>query len=205
MRRICASERGRDVEKLKEHDITLRSGNIVLRPMTEDDWDILHKWNSDPEVLYYADGNADGYSLEMVKRIYRGVCRHAFCFMIEFEGRPIGECYLQKMNLERILEKMPIQDLRRIDIMIGEKEFWGKGIGTNAVRLLVELGFEKENADAIFGCGVSDYNVRSLKMFRKLGFEAHSEIEEKSKGGSLAYDMILTESRYRSRHIRSAE
>lgn len=165
--------------------------------MTEDDWDVLHKWNSDPEVLYYADGNADGYSLEMVQKIYRGVCKNAFCFIIEYKGQPIGECYLQKMNLERILEKMPGKDLRRIDIMIGEKELWGKGVGTEAVRMLVEFGFEKEGVDAVFGCDVSDYNVRSLKMFRKLGFETHSEIEEKSKGGNLAYDMILTESLYR--------
>lgn len=193
------------MEKLKTHDVTLREGNLVLRPLTEDDWQHLHKWNSDPEVLYYADGNADGYSMEMVKRIYRGVCKDAYCFIIEFKGRPIGECYLQKMNLERILQKMPGQDLRRIDIMIGEKEFWGKGIGTDAVQLLVEFGFEKEKADAIFGCGVNDYNDRSMKMFRKLGFEVHSEIEEKSKGGSLAYDMILTESRYRTHLIRSEE
>ncbi len=164
--------------------------------MTEEDWEILHKWNNDPEVLYYADGNADGYSMEMVKRIYRGVCKNALCFMIEFKGRPIGECYLQKMNLERILEKMPGQDLRRIDIMIGEKEFWGKGIGTEAVGLLVELGFEKENADAIFGCGVSDYNVRSLKMFQKLGFETYSEMASTSREGGSNYDMVLWRNKY---------
>jgi aminoglycoside 6'-N-acetyltransferase len=189
------------LNKLKTHNVTLLSGDLVLRPMTEDDWEILHKWNSDPEVLYYADGNADGYSMEMVKRIYRGVCKNAFCFIMEFKGRPIGECYLQKMNLERILEKMPGKDLRRIDIMIGEKEFWGKGIGTEAVRLLVEFGFEKQNAEAIFGCGVGNYNVRSMKTFEKLGFEVHSEIEQKSKGGRRAFDMILTEEMYQHKSL----
>lgn len=193
MRRICASERGRDVEKLKEHDITLRSGNIVLRPMTEDDWDILHKWNSDPEVLYYADGNAEGYSLEMVKRIYRGVCRHAFCFIIEYEKRPVGETYLQEMNLERILVKFPDKDIRRIDIMIGEKELWGQGIGTKTVGMLLEFGFEKKNVDAIFGCGVDESNVRSFKMFKKLGFEVFSEI---ARVDETDCDMILTRERY---------
>ena len=167
--------------------------------MTEDDWEILHKWNSDPEVLFYSDGNADGYSMEMVKRIYHGVCEHAFCFMIEYEGRAIGETYLQEMNLERILKKLPGKDLRRIDIMIGEKEFWGKGIGTEAVRILVDFGFAEERADAIFGCGVVESNVRSFKMFQRLGFEVHSEIKEEMKGGSMAYDMILTNDKYQSR------
>jgi aminoglycoside 6'-N-acetyltransferase len=182
--------------RLRGHDVTLRSGNIILRPLTEDDWEILHKWNSDPEVLFYSDGNTDGYSMEMVKRIYRGVCAHAFCFMIEYEGREIGETYLQEMNLERILKKLPGKDLRRIDIMIGEKEFWGKGIGTEAVGMLVDFGFGEEHADAIFGCGVDKSNVRSFKMFQKLGFEVHAEIKGQPNEGDLSCDMILTREKY---------
>ncbi len=164
--------------------------------MTEDDWEILHKWNSDPEVLYYADGNADGYSMEMVKSIYRGVCKNAFCFIIEFEGRPIGECYLQRMNLERILKEHPDKDLRRIDIMIGEKDHWDRGIGTEAVGMLVKFGFEEEGAEAIFGCDVSDCNIRSIKMFRKLGFSVFSKMERGRRDDGFKYDMVLRRSEY---------
>ena len=98
--------------------------------MTEDDWDILLKWNSDPEVLYYSEGdNITSRNLEEVQGIYRWVSQTAFCFMIEVGGMPIGECWLQRMNLERILEKYPNADCRRIDLMIGEKAFWGQGLG----------------------------------------------------------------------------
>lgn len=177
--------------RLRSHDITLRSGNIVLRPMTEDDWEILHKWNSDSEVLSYADLNINRYSLEMVKRIYRGVSQNAFCFIIEFKGEPIGETWLQEMNLERILVKFPDKDIRRIDIMIGEKKLWGKGIGTAVVGMLVDFGFAEERADAIFGCDVVENNVRSSEMFRKLGFEVFSETKSTTKEGMESYDMIL--------------
>jgi aminoglycoside 6'-N-acetyltransferase len=183
-------------ERLKQHDIGLRSGSVVLRPMTEDDWDLLHKWNSDPEVLRYADANSSECTSDQVKSIYRGVSQNAFCFIIEHEGRPIGETWLQKMNLERILVEFSDKDIRRIDITIGEKELWGKGIGTETVGLLVEFGFEQESADAIFGCDVSDFNVRSLNMFRKLGFEIHAEIKGYPKEGDLSYDMILTREKY---------
>ncbi len=159
--------------------------------MTEDDWDILHKWNSDSEVLSYADGNTNGYSLEMVKRIYRGVSQNAFCFIIEFKGEPVGETYLQKMNLERILVKFPNKDIRRIDIMIGEKELWGQGIGTTVVGMLVDFGFAEENADAVFGCDVDESNVRSFKMFKRLGFEVFSETMRTTSEGVESYDMIL--------------
>jgi hypothetical protein len=32
--------------KLREHDVVLWGERVVLRPMTEGDWDTLLKWNS---------------------------------------------------------------------------------------------------------------------------------------------------------------
>lgn len=55
--------------------------------------------------------------------MYRSVSQNAYCFIIEYDSDPIGECWLQKMNLKRIINKFPDCDCRRIDIMIGEKEF----------------------------------------------------------------------------------
>ncbi|MHC4593186.1 MAG: GNAT family N-acetyltransferase, partial [Planctomycetota bacterium] len=136
---------------IREHNVTLRDEDLVLRPMTEADWDILSEWNCDPEVLYYSEGDhVQEYDLARVQQIYRGTSQNAFCFVIEFEGAPIGECWLQRMNLERILAEYPGRDCRRIDLMIGEKELWGRGLGTRTIRLLVELAFGQEKADAVF-------------------------------------------------------
>ena len=165
--------------KLREHQITLQGKGLVLRPMTEDDWDILLKWNSDPEVLYYSEGdNITSRNLEEVQGIYRWVSQTAFCFMIEVGGMPIGECWLQRMNLERILEKYPNADCRRIDLMIGEKAFWGQGLGTEAIRLLTELAFEGEKADLVFGCDIADYNPASQKAFQKNGYTIDAKISQ---------------------------
>jgi aminoglycoside 6'-N-acetyltransferase len=164
--------------KLREHDIVLRGEKVVLRPMTEGDWDTLLKWNSDPEVLYFSeDDDVTSYSLEDIQGIYRGVSQSAFCFIIELDGRPIGECWLQRMNLKRILDKYPGRDCRRIDLMIGEKDLWGRGLGTDVIQTLTRFGFEKEGADLIFGCGIADYNPRSRRAFEKVGYELDAEIE----------------------------
>jgi len=99
---------------LRRHDVTLQKGRIVLRPLTEDDWSTLLRWNSDPEVLHFSEGDdAKRYDLAQVQAIYRGVSQNAYCFVIEFTGRAIGECWLQRMNLERILARYPGQDCRR--------------------------------------------------------------------------------------------
>ena len=60
--------------------------------MTEDDWDILFAWSSDPEILHDTDGNdARGYDLAQAQDIYRGVSRRAYCFIAEVERERIGE------------------------------------------------------------------------------------------------------------------
>jgi hypothetical protein len=65
--------------KLKEHDITLHGDQVTLRPMTENDWDVLLKWNSDPAVLYYSEGSdVKSYNLEQVQGMYRYVSQAAF-------------------------------------------------------------------------------------------------------------------------------
>ena len=156
--------------KLKTHTVHLKGERITLSPLTEDDWDILLEWNSDPEILYYSEGNdIESYSLKQIQDIYRGVSQNAFCFIIEYEGQPIGEGWLQKMNIIRICAEHPDQDVRRIDLMIGEKSLWGKGMGTDTIKTLIKLGFEQEKADIIYGL-VDDFNKRSIKAFEKAGF-----------------------------------
>jgi RimJ/RimL family protein N-acetyltransferase len=164
--------------QLKPHDITLKGQTLTLRPMTENDWDILLKWNSISEVLYYAEGDdVSSRTLDDIQGIYRTTSQTAFCFIIELNGKPIGECWLQKMNLERILKQFPDTDCRRIDLMIGEMELWGRGLGTEAIRLLTNFAFEQERADYVFGCEVADYNPHSQKAFQKAGFKLYEKIE----------------------------
>ena len=183
---------------IREHAVRLRGEKVVLRPMTENDWDILMRWNNDPDVIYYSDGaDVSSHSLEQVQQIYRGVSRSAYCFIIESDGHPIGECWLQKMNLKRILERYPEKDCRRIDIMIGEKSLWGQSLGTQAIGLLTKFGFDVEKADFIFGCDIADYNPRSLRAFEKNGYHTDARVEEPSgQKARFVYDLVLSMDEY---------
>jgi RimJ/RimL family protein N-acetyltransferase len=184
--------------ELRTHAITLRGEKVVLRPMTENDWNVLLKWNRDPEVLYFAEGDdVSSYSLEQVQEIYRGVSQTAFCFIAEVDGQPIGECWLQRMNLQRILQKYPGVDCRRIDLMIGEKAFWGHGLGSEMIHLLATFAFMNEKADLVFGCGIADYNLRSLRAFQKAGFQvAETMREPPGSKAQCSYDVVLTREQF---------
>lgn len=174
------------MEVLRQHNVTLETSTskglaLRLRPMTEDDWEVLHKWNSDPDVLYWSEGDdIESWRLEDMMEMYRTVSERAFCFIIEAEGKPIGECWLQKMNLEEISSKFPGKDLRRMPIMIGEKDYWGRGVGSAVVLALTEFAFLKEGADMMFACAIKGSNARCLRAFEKAGYRFYANEESSS-------------------------
>ena len=101
------------------------------------------------------------------------------------------------MNLERLLVRYSGLDVRRIDLMIGEKNLWGRGLGTEVVGLLTSFGFEVEEADVIFGCEIADYNPRSLRAFQKNGYEVESELPQaEGSKARFRYDVTLSRERY---------
>jgi RimJ/RimL family protein N-acetyltransferase len=145
--------------------------------MTESDWHYLLKWNNDPDVLRTAEGDSvEGYTLEQIKNIYCSVSEHGYCFMIEVDGRTIGECWLQQMNLDRILSAYPEHDIRRIDLVIGEADYRGRGFGTEVVATLTRFAFEQEQADLVFGCDIAEDNPASLGAFLKAGYIVHDRV-----------------------------
>jgi RimJ/RimL family protein N-acetyltransferase len=186
------------MERLRQHDITLRGERLTLRPITEGDWGIVQRWESDPDVLYYFDsGWVNERELQDTQMIYRGVSQAGFVFVAELEGRPIGVCWLQKMNLDRLLAQFPGKDVRRIDLAIGEKELWGHGLGTEMIRTLTRFGFESEKCDAIFGCGVGDYNPRSRRAFERNGYTVFAETPQpEGSKAKVEYDLMLAREAY---------
>ena len=90
----------------------------MLRPMTEGDWHLVAGWWNDPEIAHYANAESRDYTLTQIQEIVRRVSRSSHCFIIEFEGRPIGDCWLQEMNLDRVLAVERGRNCRRIDLEI---------------------------------------------------------------------------------------
>ena len=80
------------------------------------------------------------------------------------------------------------------------KKWWGRGLGSEAVALLVRFAFEDQGADAVFASDVADYNERSRRTFERLGFEPYAESPQpqpqpqpQSPGAKarVTYDLIL--------------
>ena len=162
---------------IQSHPITLYGGGqhrLVLRPLTDEHLPYLYRWCADPQVLYWTEGGTAetnlSYDQKMVQQIYGTVSKNALCFLVEAQGEPIGECWLQKMNLPQVQSRYPCgTDVRRIDMAIGEKHWWNKGVGTRMIALLADFAFCRERVDVLH-CICEDYNKRSCRVWEKNGF-----------------------------------
>ena len=125
---------------------------------------------------------------------------HNLCFALKVNDHVIGECWLQKMNLPNVKKMYAADaDVRRIDMLIGEKAYWGHGIGTLFIGMLVKYAFECEHVEVLH-CFCEDYNVRSRRVWEKNGFQLvfTEEIPQPHKG-KLQYHWRLTKDEYQER------
>ncbi|MEA2507107.1 MAG: hypothetical protein QOH48_1725 [Actinomycetota bacterium] len=85
-----------------------------------------------------------------------------YWFTIEADGKVIGDCALMRFD----------QTARTctLAIVIGERAFWGKGYGRDAVATLVEYGFRHLNMHRI-SLDVLASNERAIRSYKACGFQ----------------------------------
>lgn len=71
----------------------------------------------------------------------------------------------------------PVHSHAWVGIGIGEREHWGKGCGTDAMKLCLRYAFTELNVHRV-SLGLHDYNPRALRSYQKAGFR----LEGRSRG-----------------------
>ncbi|AGK99358.1 GNAT family N-acetyltransferase [Clostridium pasteurianum] len=77
-----------------------------------------------------------------------------------------------------------------IGIFIGDKEYWGKGYGTDAMKLLISFIFEQMNLNKI-KLQVLSYNERAIKCYEKCGFTKEGVLREEIFRDGKYHDNIV--------------
>jgi len=127
---------------------------------------LIIRWNNAPEVRHYARF-ALPTTAEQIKQWFEPAPERAARNVVFFtlyhnkDRRPIGSIGFFDINwLNRNAE---------ITAVIGESDYWGKGIVGEAAKLIIKYGFEELNLHKI-RAGVFNPNKRSLRAAEKLGF-----------------------------------
>lgn len=94
----------------------------------------------------------------------------------------IGGCGIQEVNwLSRVAT---------VGIMIGDKEYWGKGYGTDAMKVLMDFIFNKMNIRKI-RLSTFSFNMRARKSYEKCGFEVEGILKDEIFKDGKYYDEII--------------
>ena len=125
---------------------------------------IYHKWENNPIIRKYQHVEIP-ITLEIMKKEWfpdvRDKKKIIFEIWYKKDKIPIGLIDVHKIS--------SIRRRAEIYICIGEPEYWGKGIGTEAVGLMLNHGFNTLNYRKIVA-RVNTCNIQSLKIFNKFGF-----------------------------------
>jgi len=162
----------------------LKGKNVVLRPVQMDDAPRFVKWFNDPDVHKFL--NFRKFSLQQERQWIReklkdksGTTAH---FSIDTSnGNHIGSIGLENINAHH--------KHASFGIMIGDKNFWNKGLGTEAAKLLLEYGFVHLKLHRI-GLDVYEYNPRAIKVYKRLGFKGEGKKREHALWKGKFYDAI---------------
>lgn len=150
----------------------LSDGIITLRAFREEDADIITPIANNAKIASnLRDGFPHPYTIDDAKIFIENAQKQnpLGLFAIEFEGDYVG-------NIGLTLGEDVYRKSAEIGYFIGEK-YWGKGLTTRAVKLIVHYGFNDLGLVRI-DTGIFDYNKASMRVLEKCGFHKEAIFEK---------------------------
>ncbi len=144
----------------------ITGSRVTLRAVERDDIPFIHAANNDIEVELA--GGGDPPYPQSLARAFADFDSQAGAggrdganFAIETDGQMIGVCSL--------FNRDDTAQTAELGITIGDKAYWGRGYGREAVELLVNYGFQMLNLRRIW-LKVHGRNERAIRAYAAVGF-----------------------------------
>jgi len=159
----------------------IRTERLVLREFEEADWEAVHSYGSDLEVVRYMDWGPNTEE-DTKKFIQRAIASqkeqprriYTLAIVLKPENKLIGGCGIYVSNSENR------------EGWIGyclNRSFWGQGYATETAKALLKFGFEQLNLHRIFAT-CDPANIASASVLEKTGMqrEGHFRKHKWAKG-----------------------
>ena len=157
-----------------------------LSPCSMDDAEKWTDWFNDLEVsLPLGDEAYIPFSLEKCQENVKHVIQnqdHVFSIVDLEQDGPIVRCLLFGIDW--------VNRHAMLGIFIGEKAFWSKRYGQEAVTLLLDYAFTLLNLNSVM-LGVMAFNERAIQCYKNVGFQEIGRRRQARIIGKRTYDSIL--------------
>jgi len=134
-----------------------------LSPINTNDTAKFTEWLNDMEVMVTFDPYHSSINVETEKAILETLSKeHNYSIFDLQTDELIGSCGFA--NLDHV------NQIAETGILIGNKTYWNKGYGTEALSLLIDYGFKALNLHNIM-LQVFEYNKGAIRCYEKIGFK----------------------------------
>lgn len=168
-----------------ELPLIIAGAKVGLGPLEHGLLPLYTRWMNDIEVTHTL-GVLRPFTLESEQAWYERVIHSAgdmhFTVYELTTGRPVGTTSLMEINYR--------SSTATFGIMIGERDCWNKGYGSEAARLVLEYGFFLLNLNNIM-LTVHANNPRGVRAYEKAGFKIIGRRREAYRMAGEVYDVIM--------------
>jgi len=173
-------------------------GDVTLRAIEPKDVDLLYAYRNDWEVIRHLGGFSAGYSRanleEWIKRHSNRADEVLWTIAAAATDQSVGHVGLYQ--IDNRLRKA------QFAILIGERELWGKGLGTRVTQAVVSWAFMQLNLHKV-ALHVLTNNERAIRIYESLGFRTEGVLrDEQFRDGEFLDLMVMAvfEDEWRARH-----
>jgi RimJ/RimL family protein N-acetyltransferase len=147
---------------------------VYLRPLGREDLNGRYRaWLNDPEVMGYMETGIFPSTAEDLERFFREVTGTRNQVIMAVADKKTHQ-HIGNVKLG------PIDWVHRrttFGILIGEKKFWGKGVGAEATRLIVEYAFGRLNLNRV-DLGVYAEHESAVRCYERVGFKIEGRMRQ---------------------------
>ncbi len=161
---------------------------VRLRKIERADLPLFHRWLNDADVVAWARFSPDQMtSLSALEKEYEkelsGEDRDRTTYIVEDKASraPLGWTVIRTGDRKHVSAN--------IGIGLGEKAHWGKGMGSEAVRLLVSIAFDHQGWHRCELWTLAE-NQRAIRAAEKCGFRREGHSKEAAYFGGAYHDVM---------------
>lgn len=159
---------------------------VALRRPEPKDADFFYEFRNDWEVIQGLGGFSSGYAVKDIQDWieYHRNKRDEIIWTIAEQDT---DACLGHVGIYKIDHRIRSAEFA---IMLGNKEWWGKGVGKNVTYATIDYAFKQLNLHRIY-LTVLKTNERAVALYEKLGFKTEGVLRDEQYRDGRYIDVVI--------------
>lgn len=164
-------------------DANIIGERVLLRPLQSEDLPLLARWNGDEDISSLAGKKFEraNDAAAWLEDLLASPRRRGFAIQTH-DGHVIGDLEFEDIDWS--------EGTAELRICIGEKQFWGYGLGGESIQAAVDHAFNCWNLQSIY-LRVPLTNWRAIRCYDRCGFKPEGILRAGRRRAQGWMDMIL--------------